>query len=174
MGVGDQPHDALVRYVFGNPEHAAELFRTCLPAEVVARTDWSRLALVSGSFVDQELRQRHCDLLFRAPLAGTETFYYLLFEHQSTPDPMLVFRLLKYQVRIWERWLREHPKAKRLPAIVPVVLYNGETQWNEARDFTELLDLEAALRDALLEFHPRFRFLLDDLSQEKDQGSVPK
>jgi len=136
----------------------------------VAPTDWSRLALVSGRFVDEELGQEHCDLLFSAPVAGSDAYFYILFEHQSTPDPMLVFRLLKYEVRIWERWAREHPKAKRLPAIIPVVLYNGETPWKEARDFTELLDIEAALRDHLLELLPRFRFLLEDLSEKEDEA----
>ncbi len=136
----------------------------------MGRTDWSRLALVSGSFVDEELGQEHCDLLFSAPVAGSNAYFYVLFEHQSTPDPMLVFRLLKYEVRIWERWLRDHPKAKRLPAIIPVVLYNGETPWKEARDFTELLDIAAALRDPLIELLPRFRFLLEDLSEEEDEA----
>ncbi len=155
--------------MFGNPEHAAQLLRTCLPAQVVARTDWSRLARVSGSFVDEELGQRHCDLLFTAPLAGSDAFFYVLFEHQSTPDALLAFRMLRYEVRIWERWLREHPEKKRIPAILPVVLYNGETHWNEARDFTELVDLEAALKDSLVEFLPRFQFLLDDLSEKEDE-----
>ncbi len=96
------PHDALVRFVFGTPEHAAALFRTYLPGEVAARTDWSGLRLVESSFVDDELQQTHSDLLFTAPLGGTEAFYYVLFEHQSYPDPLLVFRVLRYEVRIWE------------------------------------------------------------------------
>ncbi len=154
--------------MFGNPEHAAQFLRTCLPAEVEGRTDWSRLALVSGSFVDEELGQRHCDLLFTAPLAGSDAFFYVLFEHQSTPDPMLVFRMLQYEVRIWERWLREHPEKAKIPAIVPVVLYNGKTQWKDARDFTELIDLEVALKDSLVGLFPRFQFLLDDLTQVGD------
>ncbi len=136
----------------------------------MTQTDWSRLALVSGSFVDQELRQSHGDLLFTAPIAGSDSFFYVLFEHQSSPDPLLSFQMLRYKTRTWERWLRQHPEARKLPAIVPFVLYNGKARWKEARFFTDLIDLETALKDALLESLPRFQFLLDDLSQEEDDA----
>ncbi|MGQ0504334.1 MAG: Rpn family recombination-promoting nuclease/putative transposase, partial [Myxococcaceae bacterium] len=42
----------------------------------------------------------------------------LLFEHQSGVDAMMPFRLLCYVTRVWERWLKENPKARRLPPVV--------------------------------------------------------
>jgi hypothetical protein len=33
-------------------------------------------------------------------------------------------RMLSYQVRIWNRWRADHPKAKTLPMIVPIVMYH--------------------------------------------------
>ena len=126
--VSTTPHDSLVRAVFGQVEHAAGLLRCVLPDRVAERIDWSCLAAESGTMVDPQLRQQHSDLLFRTRLAGREAFVYLLFEHQSSPDRHLPFRLLRYEVRIWERWI-ERNTGRPLPAILPVVLYHGRARW---------------------------------------------
>jgi hypothetical protein len=48
---------------------------------------------------------------------------YLLFEHQSAPptEGRMAERMLHYQVRIWGRWRADHPKARTLPMILPIV-----------------------------------------------------
>jgi predicted transposase YdaD len=65
------PHDALVRAVFSDPEHAAGELRHLLDPAFAARVVWSTLRLVSGSYVDENLRGRHTDLLGRG--AGSTT-----------------------------------------------------------------------------------------------------
>ena len=45
-------HDRLFKRTFGKPRHARGVFRTLLPAELVARADWSTLALEEGTYVD--------------------------------------------------------------------------------------------------------------------------
>jgi predicted transposase/invertase (TIGR01784 family) len=87
------PLDALFRFTFSRPEHAVPLLRSNLPAELAQRIDWSTLALQPGSFVDPELGLRHTDLLFSATLDGHGALLYLLVEHQSTPDPLMVARV---------------------------------------------------------------------------------
>ncbi|WP_239377492.1 Rpn family recombination-promoting nuclease/putative transposase, partial [Frankia sp. Cj5] len=74
------PHDAVFRRILGTPSNAASQLRAALPAELVARLDLDRLALVPGSLVDATLRWRHTDLLFTAPLDGREAFVYVLIE----------------------------------------------------------------------------------------------
>ena len=81
------PNDGYFKAVFSDPKHAAMFFQSHLPAEIVARADWSTLALLPGSFVKQSLQQAHSDLLFTVRIAGRETLLYLLFEHQTTVDP---------------------------------------------------------------------------------------
>jgi hypothetical protein len=58
------PHDALFRFTFSQPEHAAPLIRSKLQPELARSVDWSSLELRPGSFVDRELEWRHTDLLF--------------------------------------------------------------------------------------------------------------
>jgi hypothetical protein len=96
------PHDALFKHVFSQPEHAASELRAVLPAGLSARLDWSSLELEPSSFVDEHLRGRQADLLFRVGCAGRSAFLYILFEHQSTTDALMAFRLLRYMTRIWD------------------------------------------------------------------------
>lgn len=165
------PHDALVKAIFARPEHAEGELRRLRPPELAARIDWTTLALRSGTFVDDALRGRHSDLLFSATCDGkTPVLLYLLFEHQSTDDPLMAFRLLRYMVRIWDEHLRDHPGAAKLPAVLPLVLHHSPGGWTSPTDFHALLDLDDATFPLIAAHVPSFRFLLDDVSAETDDA----
>src|SRR5947208_183250 len=63
------------------------------------------------------------------------------------------------------RHLEQHPNAKRLPMIVPLVVYQGSRRWTHPVELAELLDVDPETASVAAEFLPRFRFLLDDLTQ---------
>lgn len=164
------PHDALFKATFSQPEHAAGEIRAVLPPAISARIDFTALTLRPGSFVDDALKERHSDVLYSAPVAGRDALIYVLLEHQSTDDPLMPFRLLRYLVRIWETWLVEHPDGTHLPVIVPVVLHHSDRGWTKVIALEELLDVDAETLAALGEHVPRFRFVLDDISFETDEA----
>jgi predicted transposase YdaD len=91
----------------------------------------------------------------------------VLFEHQARPDALMSFRMLRYMVRIWERWLTETKDQCPLPFIVPMVLYNGDRSWNVSLAFEDLLP--ETLRAELHPFVPAFVYALQDLSQTLDE-----
>lgn len=149
--------------------------RAVLPPELTARLDLGRLAPVSGTFVDEALRQRHTDVLFSVPLNGEDAFVYVLMEHQSSKDNLMAFRMLRYVMRIWDRYLQDNPRARRLPTVVPLVIYNGKGRWSAPR---RLQDLIGPSPDPHAEYLPRFSFLLDDLAaidgkQLRDRDLIP-
>jgi predicted transposase/invertase (TIGR01784 family) len=121
-----------------------------------------------GSFVDEALRERFTDLLYSVELAGRPAFLYLLLEHQSTVDHMLVFRLWRYMGDIWQGYLKDHPDARQLPLIVPLVLHHSATGWTAPRAMRELFDLDPELEEAAGAYLPELRFVLDDLSAQAD------
>ncbi|MCB9764075.1 MAG: Rpn family recombination-promoting nuclease/putative transposase [Alphaproteobacteria bacterium] len=165
-----QPHDNLFKAVFGDPQHAAEHLRGALPAEVLAWVDLDTLERVERSFVDGELGEQHADLLFTVRLkGGGEALVYLLFEHQSTPDPMMPYRLMVYIVRIWAHWLKTHADAKRLPLVYPLVLYQGRRAWNAPPDLADLIDLPEEAAAVFAEALPHLRYDLADLFQVPDE-----
>jgi hypothetical protein len=181
------PHDALFKATFGQPDIARSELELVLPAGVRAHLDLATLEVLPGSFVDEALQHTHTDLLYavraREPRGaadatdatdataaaagatdGTEALVYVVFEHQSSQDAAMPFRLLRYLVRVWERWLRDHPDARKLPIVLPVLLHHGEGRWRMATDFASLLDASPELLEAVRPYQPQFRVVLDDLA----------
>jgi predicted transposase/invertase (TIGR01784 family) len=168
-GCARTPHDRLFHYVFSNPVHAAGELQMLLPSELSRRMDWSTLETLPTRLVDQTLAELRSDVLFRAKLDGREVLLYLLLEHQSSPDPLMPFRLLEYVVKIWEQYLREHPGAHQLPAIVPMVLHHSEWGWTAPTNLREMIDLDDDTFSLVAPHLPTFELLLDDISKQKDE-----
>jgi predicted transposase YdaD len=166
------PHDLFVRYTFGHPERVAAELRAVLPAHVVSEVDWASLRRESGSVVDPELRETESDLLFTARLRGGQRLLvYVLLEHQSTVDPWMALRMLRYVVRLLERWRQEHPESPVLPLILPLVMYHGAGGvWTAPRRVEELFDLPEEGRARWQGLVPRFEYLLDDLTAEREEA----
>ena len=135
-----QPHDRLFRAVFSDAGEAAGLFQTALPASVRGSFDWTTLTLLDGTFVDEDLQGSQSDLLYQVEHTetGQPVSMYLLFEHQSSPDPWMPFRLLRYCCRIWEADRRDDPARSGLRPIVPVVFYQGTRGWSHSTEFADL------------------------------------
>ena len=169
--MSSSPHDALFKAVLGQPEHARGALRAVMPAAVGDALDWPSLAPCAGSFIDPALRAQHSDLLFSvAWRGGGGALVYVLFEHQSTVDDRMAFRMLRYLVRIWERWLTEHPRASALPVIVPIALYHGAEPWTAPLAFEKLFEVPAVVQAALAPHLVRFAYLMDDLSGVPDEA----
>jgi predicted transposase/invertase (TIGR01784 family) len=158
-------HDALFKAAFGRPDIARGELALVLPPEVVAHLDLATLSVAPGSFVDDELRHAHSDLLYAVRTRDDRAaLVYVLFEHQSTVDRHMPFRFLRYMVRIWERWIRDHPSPVALPLVLPVLLHHGDDRWQAAPELATMLDASPALLEATRPFQPHFRIVLDDLS----------
>ena len=158
------PHDSIFRQIFGVPENAASQLRAVLPPGLAVRLDLSRLAQVPASFVDEALKWRYSDLLFTVPLEGRDAFVYVLVEHQSSNDALMAFRMLRYVTRIWDRYLRDRPRARQLPAVIPLVVHHGSGRWSGRAQLLDLIDLDPVAREAMQAYLPRFEYLLDDLA----------
>ena len=162
------PHDSLFRYAFSQPAQAADHFRRNLPPAVVEAVKWDTLVLQPGSFVDEHLAQLHSDVLYQVRLEGRgKLLLYVLAEHQSRPDPTMPLRLLRYMSRIWTKWADDNGNRLPLPHIVPMVIYNGERNWNVPTAFADILPDK--LRTELARHIPTFEYDLQDLSQLRDE-----
>lgn len=94
-------HDAFFKQVLSDPKLADTFLREHLPADVVGLLGPERPEPYPGTYVDEELRQHHSDLLFRVRLkTGCDAFAYVLLEHKSSSDPGARLQLLRYVVRI--------------------------------------------------------------------------
>lgn len=159
------PHDRFFRQTFSRPEIALDFIQNYLPREVVAALDLDTLELQKDSFIDEEFQEHFSDLLYRIKQKnGDEANIYLLLEHKSSPDVWVALQLLRYMVRIWEQARQE--KAKKLPPIIPIVVYHGRDTWQISENFTGLFEGAEAFRP----YWPNFRYELQDLNQLDERG----
>ncbi|MEM6296218.1 MAG: Rpn family recombination-promoting nuclease/putative transposase, partial [Myxococcota bacterium] len=161
------PHDALFKTIFGQPEHAAAELKHILPEHVTTRLDWSSLALEPGSYVDEELADQHSDLLFSVHTHASRepALVYVLFEHQSSAEPRMALRLLRYMVRIWKRYADEHAETP-LPLIIPAVVAHVPCGWTASTRFSDLFS--ASVADIAPGLLPDFQYAIDDLHHSTD------
>jgi len=158
------PHDHLARKVFGRAKEAAGFFQAYLPPSIARRIHAENLHCESGSFIDEKLRGSMADLLYKVEDEEDPFFLYCLLEHQSQPDHWMPFRLLKYMCRIWDHYLQQHPNARQIPPIIPVVLHQGKHGWNTAKTLAELLNIPEGIKEDLQPMLTDFTFNLVDLA----------
>ncbi len=156
-------NDGFFKAIFSQPEHATAFFKSHLPPEIVARIDWPSLTVLPGSFVKSSLQQVHSDLLFSVRIGERETLLYLLFEHQSTPDPSMPLRLLGYVTEIFTHHHKSH--GLPLPPVLPLVFHQGPDAWNISTAFEDLFELADEIAADLLPFLPKFHHALLDLTR---------
>ncbi|MEW6381744.1 MAG: Rpn family recombination-promoting nuclease/putative transposase [bacterium] len=161
----NHPHDAFVKEVLSRKENARDFFSNYLPDRIRALIDLDSLDICKDSFIEQELREYFSDLLYCLKLSGDQVeqpgYLYLLLEHKSTPQHWIAFHLLRYQVKIWELYLKQNKKVRKLPPVIPMVLYHGRTRW---RVSTRFFDIILNSREELRVFIPDFSYLVYDFS----------
>ncbi len=167
------PHNNYFHFAFTDLPNARDLIETQLPSAVLKKIKLDTLAIIPGTFVASDLRDRHADLLLSVELVNTpkrtsktndwqRALVYILLEHKSESEKLTVLQLLSYLVRIWEDLVRQ---GKPLVPIIPLVVYHGERQWKVARRMEELIPVPEGWED----FQVRFGFPLLDLSQLSDE-----
>jgi len=65
----------------------------------------------------------------------------------------MAFRMLRYVVEFYGGLLKRKPRPQKLPAVFPILLYNGDQRWTSPESFTDLVDPRIQG-----EFIPQFRY----------------
>ncbi len=167
------PHDRFFTATFKNKETAARFIEAYIPRQAVELLDLSQLEVDNTHFVDEALQQYRSDLLYQVPFKnGKPAYVYILFEHQSTPDASMPFRMLQYMVKVWEYTRLKHD-TKRLLPILPLVM--SQCTWPYSPALLDMMDLDEEDRKVFGPWVPDFNHLLLDLSTvdtEQIQGTV--
>ena len=164
MTIDRLPHDPAYKAFFSNPEMVESLLRDFVPAEFVAELDFSTLERCSGSYVTDDLRERHDDIVWRVRWKHGSWCYapLLIFEFQSSQDYWMGLRVLSYTALLLLDLVKSGAvrEEEGLPPVFPMVIYNGGKPWNAPR---ELASLFAPMPDSLRVYQPGHRyFLLDE------------
>ncbi|WP_380178444.1 Rpn family recombination-promoting nuclease/putative transposase [Kalamiella sp. sgz302252] len=117
------PHDSVFKTFLCDEVLAQEFLALHLPKELQKICDLSTLRLESGSFVEDDLRTCYSDVLYSLKTTKGDGYAYILIEHQSSPDKIMPFRLLRYSVAAMQRHLEAGHKT--LPLVIPILFYQG-------------------------------------------------
>jgi predicted transposase/invertase (TIGR01784 family) len=159
-------HDAFFRQALSDPELAATFLREHLPTELAELLGPEPPEPLPGSFVDEELRQHHSDLLFRIQLkTGGNAFAYVLMEHKSSPDHGARLQLLRYIVRVLTDYYEQNEHQLPLPPVLPLLANQGPDGWRFSCEFR---DLFGSVPEVLRPYLPSFQHVLVDLSRIDD------
>jgi hypothetical protein len=135
-------HDKGYRSVFAKKDNFLHFLTKYIKASWAADISEDNLEHVNATFVTKDYQKRESDVVYR--LKNENVFFYVLLELQSESDFTMPFRLLNYMVNLLAHEFKNTPevlrerKDFRLPAIVPIVLYNGEGNWTPVRSYNRV------------------------------------
>lgn len=123
MGFTPTPHDAFFKQLMSHVETARDFLQIHLPAALLHYCNLKTLTLTSGSFIEENLRASHSDMLYALKTQNGAGYIYCLIEHQSSPDPQMSFRLMRYAIAAMQQHLDAGHKT--LPLVIPILFYHG-------------------------------------------------
>jgi len=132
-------HDSGYKKFFSNPELVRQLLTFFVDEEWTDDIDYTTLQRIDKSFVTDEFANRESDLIFKAYFNDKEVYIFILLEFQSTVDRFMALRILRYITELYEYLIKSY-KIKKLPAVFPVMLYNGEKRWTAPAELNKLIE----------------------------------
>ena len=162
-------HDPAYKLLFSDPRMVADLLRGFVPGQWDRWLDLSTLAKVSSEHVGDRLARRLGDLLWRVrfrdatpeAVTGGACELLVMLEFQSSVDTAMGARLLAHIGLVHQELIRRGAlrDGGRLPPVLPLVFYNGESRWSAAVEVRETIAPVGGVLDAV---QPRLRYRVVD------------
>ncbi|MCR5756031.1 MAG: Rpn family recombination-promoting nuclease/putative transposase [Acetatifactor sp.] len=131
-----QPHDKGYKESLSHPKQFLHFLKKYVKADWMQELTESQLELVDKEFIDKDYEGREADIIYKVLRRDGKSLYiFILQELQSTVDYTMIFRILVYVVNNLLRYFLEtskdirERKEFRIPAMVPIVFYNGSATW---------------------------------------------
>ena len=135
-----QEHDSTFKFLFENAKDILFLVRDVIGYSWAKDIQEDSIELANKEFVDEDFLQRRADVIAKAKLKDREVYFYIIVENQSRVDGNMPKRLLEYMILLWAKKIREG--VKKLPAIIPIVTYNGlDKDWDIPQEIISEFDI---------------------------------
>lgn len=101
-------------------------------------------------------------MLYKTRINGQDGYIYILMEHKSYIEGKVIFQLLRYITSIWEE--KYDPKTKKIPIIIPMVIYHGREIWNVETNLSNMVQGIEDLPNELKTYLPTYQYEICDFS----------
>ena len=142
----DNPHDKGYKRIFSIKKHFLHFIKKYIAFDWMMELEEKDLELIDKEFITDQFDTYESDLVYKVYTTKGVIYLFFLFELQSFNDFTMPFRLLVYMTAIWLDYFKNCDKNERnrkdyrLPAIMPIVLYNGERSWTAPCRFSQMID----------------------------------
>lgn len=165
--------DPFFKEVFKDKDFICSLLTELLAIPSLKTLDFSKMELMSSNFVKDSLgakplRQLYNDLLWRLQWQdGKYTYLCLLLELQSKTDKSMAKRIGDYILGLYNELEKtgEVKAGQSYPFVLPIVIYNGEQEWNAERDLGKLI---SKVPEDLEHLRIKLRYELLDIRHTKE------
>lgn len=147
-------HDKLFKRLIKEEGVAEALLRHQLPYSIEHRISGPP-ELLSESFIEASMKGLYADAVIKVPLKNAESaFVYCIVEHKRVEERQVLLQLLRYLTAVYSYLAKTHPK--RLPLVIPLIIYNGVEEWRGPMHFSALVDHRNVLRRHVIDFEVLF------------------
>ncbi len=136
-------HDKGYRRILTKKKHFISLLHSFIKEDWAQDINEDDIELIDKKFVTKDFRDKEADIIYRVNLHGRQIIFYCLLELQSSVDFTMPFRLLAYIYALLNTIFTQTDTNTRersdfrLPTVVPIVLYNGSSEWSAVRRFRD-------------------------------------
>ncbi|MBD5461398.1 MAG: Rpn family recombination-promoting nuclease/putative transposase, partial [Lachnospiraceae bacterium] len=166
------PHDKGYKKSLSDPRQFLHFLQKYIGADWMLELKDYQLSLCDKEMLEKDYEGREADLIYRVMRPdGREIYIFVLQELQSTVDYTMIFRILIYVVNTLLKHFLETDKKKResvdfrLPAMVPIVFYNGEERWTAVDNMQTYQDGGEMFGDYIL----NLKYYLIDLASVEEE-----
>ncbi|BCS82115.1 Rpn family recombination-promoting nuclease/putative transposase [Anaerocellum diazotrophicum] len=133
-------HDSTFKLLFENPKDIYLLLSKIINYSWANEIRESSIEIKKTNYITKEFSQVEADVVAKARLKDRDVYFYILIENQSTVAKDMPERLLRYMISIWAEEIRNG--VEKLPAIIPIVVYNGlDRRWEVSTDIIGAFDI---------------------------------
>jgi predicted transposase/invertase (TIGR01784 family) len=147
-------HDRGYKRLFSNTTFFRQLLETFVKEDWVKQLDFDSCEKLDKSYVSDKYKESTSDLLYKVKIAGQEAYICILLEFQSTCPHFMAVRVAHYLLTFYLDLFETDKKLRKVPAVFPIVIYNGESNWTAPTELRELIDNY----ELLGKFAPDFRY----------------
>ncbi len=145
-------HDSGYKKLFSNQTIFRQLLETFVNQEWVDNLDFTSCEPLDKSFISEHYKETESDLIYKIQFHDREVYIYILIEFQSTVESFMALRVLNYITNFYMDFLVNNRDVKKLPAVFPIVLYNGEAPWTAPVNLSALIEQNPPLGAFALDF----------------------
>ncbi|NLD91260.1 MAG: Rpn family recombination-promoting nuclease/putative transposase [Fibrobacter sp.] len=156
-------HDKWYTRIFSDPKIIEELLRSFVHEPFVNELDFSSLKKLNTKFIPVSERSRHADVIFEITSRGQTAYIYLYIEFQSTVNRFMALRMARYLFEFYEE-IQKITKPAYLNPLFPILIYNGDSEWDAPDRFSDLLHKSSIPKDFLPEFR-YFKIAINEISK---------